>query len=173
MNSRPIACSTSALRPSASVTTTLPAPGVPGGKFTARSSRGVSAMYGMISLRSQAWLPSVSTSAPAANSACAMSGPRPKPCEAFSALTIARSTRSAARSPGSAAATVSRPVRPTTSPRNRMRIQFFPQRMMPCSVAMASSATSFGPLGTASTCCAARPKPSAKRPGGNAARVRS
>ena len=48
-------------------------------------------MYGMISLRSQAWLPSVITSAPAANSARAMSGARPKPCEAFSALTTARS----------------------------------------------------------------------------------
>ena len=47
----------------------------------------------MTSLRSQAWLPSVSTSAPAANSACPMSGVRPKPWLAFSALTTARSTR--------------------------------------------------------------------------------
>ena len=31
-----------------------PAPGVPGGKFSGRSSLGFSAMYGMISLRSQA-----------------------------------------------------------------------------------------------------------------------
>src|SRR4051812_25294197 len=60
------------------------------------------------------------TSAPAANSAFAMSGARPKPWEAFSALTTARSTRSACRKSGSRAPTVSRPVRPNTSPRNRI-----------------------------------------------------
>src|ERR1700731_2771433 len=59
----------------------------------------------MISFRSHAWLPRVSTSAPAANSAVAMSGARPKPCEAFSAFTTARSMRNASRSLGSDAAT--------------------------------------------------------------------
>ena len=172
MNRRPIACITSALRPSDSVTTTLPAPGVPGGKFTARSSRGVCEIYGMISLRSQAWLPSVITSAPAANNAAAMSGPRPKPCDAFSAFTTVRSTRNAARSPGRDAATVSRPVRPTTSPSTRMRIQLSLKRMMPRSVATASSRISVGPTGTASISCAAKPNPNANRPG-NAAKVRS
>src|SRR5271166_3080600 len=76
----------------------------------------------MISLRSQAWLPSVSTLAPAAKSAAAISGARPKPWLAFSALTTTSSALSAAFSPGRRAATASRPVRPTTSPRNRTRI---------------------------------------------------
>ena len=44
MNSRPMALTTRACRPSGSSTTTLPAPGVPGGKFSGRSRRGVSAM---------------------------------------------------------------------------------------------------------------------------------
>src|SRR5580698_3518629 len=57
------------------------------------------------------------TSAPAANRARAMSGARPKPCEAFSALTIARSIRRSWRKPGNRAATASLPVRPSTSPR--------------------------------------------------------
>src|SRR4051794_25306253 len=72
----------------------------------------------MISLRSQAWLPRVMTSAPAANNAFAISGASPNPCEAFSALTTARSIARSLRRPGNRAATVSRPVRPTTSPRN-------------------------------------------------------
>src|SRR5271170_1846383 len=72
----------------------------------------------MISFRSQAWFPRVMTSAPAANNALAISGARPKPCEAFSALTTARSILRSWRRPGNRAATVSRPVRPTTSPRN-------------------------------------------------------
>src|SRR3978361_2095613 len=71
----------------------------------------------MISFRSQAWLPSVMTSAPAANSARAMSGAKPKPCDAFSALTTARSIRRSWRRPGKRAATASLPLRPRTSPR--------------------------------------------------------
>src|SRR5471030_181053 len=59
-------------------------------------------------------------SAPAANNARAMSGARPNPCEAFSALTTARSIRKSRRSSGNRAATVSRPVLPTTSPRKRI-----------------------------------------------------
>ena len=96
----------------------------------------------MISLRSHAWLPSVITSAPAANSAVAMSGARPKPCEAFSAFTTARSMRSASRSLGSEVATASRPERPTTSPMNRMRIDYSLQKITPRSVATASSLSS-------------------------------
>ena len=43
---------------------------------------------------------------------------RPKPCAAFSALTIATSIARSRRNPGRCAATASRPARPTTSPQH-------------------------------------------------------
>ena len=79
-------------------------------------------MNGMISLRSQAWLPRVITSAPAANSAAAMSGAT-EPVRGVLGVHHRQVDARTPRNRGSAAATASRPERPTTSPMNRMRIQ--------------------------------------------------
>ena len=103
----------------------------------------------MISLRSQAWLPRVITSAPAARKARAISGARPKPWLAFSPFTTTRSARSFAFSPGSAAISASRPERPTTSPRNRIRKRSGPAFDHASFGRHASSPTSPGPAGTA------------------------
>ena len=53
---------------------------------------------------------------------------RPKPCAAFSALTIARSIARSRFSPGTCCLTASRPARPTTSPQKRMFKRYTPER---------------------------------------------
>src|SRR3954453_8158480 len=59
-------------------------------------------------------------SAPASYSSPQIFSVKPKPCAAFSALTIARSTARSRFRPGRCALTASRPERPTTSPHNKM-----------------------------------------------------
>src|SRR4051794_38477131 len=84
------------------------------------------------------------TSAPAANRFLAISGARPNPCEAFSAFTIARSICKARRRFGNSAATVSRPFRPTMSPRKSIRMKSPGWRPLP-------GATGLGGGGTGQT----------------------
>src|SRR5436190_1106487 len=59
-------------------------------------------------------------SAPASYNSPARRSVRPKPCAAFSALTMARSIARSRFSPGRCALIASRPERPTTSPQRRM-----------------------------------------------------
>ena len=75
-----------------------------------------------ISSRAQTWLPSVTTSAPAASSLSASFGVSPRPSAAFSPLTTQKSAPSSSRSAGQPLLDAPRgPAAPKTSARKRMR----------------------------------------------------
>src|SRR5215470_5491045 len=81
-------------------------------------------MYSTISLRSQMWLPLVSTSAPCSSACLAICGSTPKPLAAFSMLTTQKSIACSWRSRGRCLARTARPGSPNTSPTMRMFIVF-------------------------------------------------
>src|SRR3954447_18433432 len=74
---------------------------------------------------SQAWLPSVTASAPASKRSSQIASVIPKPPAAFSPLTTTASSRQRSRKAGRRSATTVRPGRPTTSPRKRRRMSGF------------------------------------------------
>src|SRR4051812_2167512 len=123
MYSRPMRLTTRTRPPFRVSTMAAPRPGVPGGKFAGRTSRGWRSMKTSASRWSQEWLPSVTASAPAIRISSQIASVMPKPPAAFSPLMTTQSSRQRSRSAGSRSATALRPGRPTMSPRKRRRIQ--------------------------------------------------
>ena len=98
-----------------------PRPGVLTDVFAGLMTRSDSSRYGPISVRRNAWFPSVIASAPAASSRSARRGVMPTPFAAFSPFTTHASMPSSARRPGRRSSSAVRPGVPTTSATKRIR----------------------------------------------------
>ena len=99
---RPMRLTTRTRAPFRVSTMAAPRPGVPGGKFAGRTSRGWRSMKTSASRWSQEWLPSVTASAPAIRISSQIASVMPKPPAAFSPLMTTQSSRQRSRSAGSA-----------------------------------------------------------------------
>jgi len=123
-NSEPRTLITARRAPFEVGTTTRPRPGDERETFAGRATRSEPARYSPISVRRNAWLPSVIASAPAARSRPASLGVIPTPSATFSPFTTQASMPSSSRRPESRSSRACRPGAPTTSAMKRMRRAF-------------------------------------------------